>query len=107
MVFLLWWFRVSSVVKGWIDWVGNYGFAYGHHTPRLRGKRMLWLALVSYEREQFLELGWDEVVGRLLRVGISQFCGIESARVHFVYDWLKVGAGALKEADVALEAVEG
>ncbi|MEV2253843.1 NAD(P)H oxidoreductase [Streptomyces sp. NPDC050147] len=107
VVFPLWWFGLPAIVKGWIDRVWNYGFAYGHSTPRLRGKRMLWLALVSYEEEQFLELGWDEVVGRTLRDGISRFCGIENARVHFVYDSLKVGAGALKEADVALEAVKG
>ncbi|GAA1520053.1 hypothetical protein GCM10009730_28940 [Streptomyces albidochromogenes] len=65
---------------------------------------MLWLTLVSYEERHFVELGWDEVVGRLLRAGISEFCGIEDARVHFVYDSLKVGAGALKEADAALDA---
>ncbi|WP_369688995.1 NAD(P)H-dependent oxidoreductase [Streptomyces sp. Wb2n-11] len=105
VVFPLWWFGLPAVLKGWIDRVWNHGFAYGRPVPRLRGKRMLWLALAAYEEEAFTEAGWDELVGRQLRVGISEYCGIEDAEVHFVYDSLKAGADALKEADVALDAL--
>ncbi|MGW0548015.1 NAD(P)H oxidoreductase [Streptomyces altiplanensis] len=105
VVFPLWWFGLPAVLKGWIDRVWNHGFAYGRPVPRLRGKRMLWLALAAYEEEAFTGAGWDELVGRQLRVGISEYCGIEDAEVHFVYDSLKAGADALKEADVALDAL--
>ncbi|MBT2401363.1 NAD(P)H oxidoreductase [Streptomyces sp. ISL-100] len=105
VVFPLWWFGLPAILKGWIDRVWNNGFAYGQRAPRLRGKRMLWLALAAYGEEQFVERGWNELVGRLLRVGISEYCGIEDAQVHFVYDSLGAGADVLKEADVALDAV--
>ncbi|MDG4862136.1 NAD(P)H oxidoreductase [Streptomyces sp. T-3] len=103
-VFPLWWFGPPAILKGWIDRVWNHGFAYGRSTPRLRDKRMLWISLVSYPQEQFAELGWDESVARMLRVGISQFCGIEDASVHFVYDSLNVGEAAFKSADAGLDA---
>ncbi|MWA13104.1 NAD(P)H oxidoreductase [Streptomyces sp. BA2] len=105
VVFPLWWFGPPALVKGWIDRVWNHGFAYGRSRPRLAGKRMLWMSLVSYGREQFAELGWDETVTRTLRVGISEFCGIGDASVHFVYDSLNAGEAAFKETDAALDGL--
>ncbi|MCJ0873564.1 NAD(P)H oxidoreductase [Streptomyces sp. AP-93] len=102
VVFPLWWFGLPAILKGWIDRVWNNGFAYGRSHPLLKGKRMVWIPLVSYPEAKFKELGWDEPVDRLLRVGISQYCGIEEAVVHFVYDSLSAGASALAEADAAL-----
>ncbi|MGE7386875.1 NAD(P)H oxidoreductase [Streptomyces sp. NPDC004126] len=98
VVFPLWWFGLPAVLKGWIDRVWNHGFAYGRSKPRLAGKRMVWISLVSYTEEQFTELGWDRVVARTLREGISGFCGIEDASVHFVYDSLRAGEQALAAA---------
>jgi hypothetical protein len=65
---------------------------------------MLWISLVSYTGDQFAELGWDESVARTLRVGISGFCGIENAVVHFVYDSLNVGEAAFASVESALDA---
>ncbi|MBT2446850.1 NAD(P)H oxidoreductase [Streptomyces sp. ISL-43] len=102
VVFPLWWFGLPAILKGWIDRVWNNGFAYGRRLPALKGKRMVWIPLVSYPEAKFKELGWDEPVNRLLRVGISEYCGIDGATVHFVYDSLSAGASALAEADAAL-----
>ncbi|TPQ18876.1 NAD(P)H oxidoreductase [Streptomyces sporangiiformans] len=104
VVFPLWWFGLPAILKGWIDRVWNHGFAYGSAQPRLRAKRMLWISLVSYTGDQFAELGWDESVARTLRVGISGFCGIENAAVHFVYDSLNVGEAAFASVEPALDA---
>jgi putative NADPH-quinone reductase len=104
VVFPLWWFGLPAVLKGWIDRVWNYGFAYGRSAPRLRGKRMLWVGLVSYQQAEFARLGWDDVVTRTLATGISAFCGIEDAAVHLVYDSLEAGEAALTAADGGLDA---
>ncbi|MFE9565624.1 NAD(P)H oxidoreductase [Streptomyces sp. NPDC006487] len=105
VVFPLWWFGLPAILKGWIDRVWNNGFAYGLRRPLLKGKRMVWIPLVSYPEAKFKELGWDEPVDRLLRVGISEYCGIGDAAVHFVYDSLSAGESALDEADAALAPV--
>ncbi|CAL9538342.1 Glutathione-regulated potassium-efflux system ancillary protein KefF [Streptomyces sp. enrichment culture] len=104
VVFPLWWFGPPAILKGWIDRVWNHGFAYGSPVPRLRTERMLWLTLVSYPQEQFAGLGWHETVTRTLRTGISGFCGIGNASVHYVYDSLRIGEKALASADEALDA---
>ncbi|MCZ4120984.1 NAD(P)H oxidoreductase [Streptomyces sp. H39-S7] len=107
VVFPIWWFALPAIAKGWIDRVWNYGFAYGRSRPRLGGKRMLWLGLSSYPREHFTELGWDTVIDRQLRVGISEFCGIKDATVEFVHDSLSAGPLALTAADAALTTFLG
>ncbi|WP_329403951.1 NAD(P)H oxidoreductase [Streptomyces melanogenes] len=107
VVFPVWWFGLPAILKGWIDRVWNYGFAYGRSSPRLGAKRMLWLGLSSYPREQFAELGWDAVMERQLRVGVSEFCGIKDASVEFVHDSLSVGPRGLAAADTALAAFLG
>ncbi|CAM5483321.1 Glutathione-regulated potassium-efflux system ancillary protein KefF [Streptomyces avidinii] len=105
VVFPLWWFGLPALLKGWIDRVWNHGFAYGGGPrPALKGKRMLWIPLVSYPEAKFTELGWADPVERLLRVGISEYCGIEDATVHFVHDSLRAGGSALAEAEGALAA---
>ncbi|GAA2429741.1 NAD(P)H oxidoreductase [Streptomyces macrosporus] len=104
VVFPLWWFGPPAVLKGWIDRVWNHGFAYGRGRPWPRKKRMLWLGLVSYTHDQFTELGWDETVARVLREGISGFCGIDDASVHFVYDSLNAGEAVLDATGEALDA---
>lgn len=105
MVFPLWWFGLPAILKGWIDRVWNYGFAYGRSRPHLAGKRMLWLTLVSYHEQEFSDLGWAQRVEHTLRSGISEFCGIEDATVHFVYDSLNAGESAVKQAAVAVDAL--
>ncbi|RFS82305.1 NAD(P)H oxidoreductase [Actinomadura spongiicola] len=106
VVFPVWWFGLPAILKGWIDRVWNYGFAYGRRVPRLRDKQMLWLGLVSYTRERWAELGWDEPVARVLREGISEFCGITDVSVHFIHDSLSAGERALTSADLALQAIK-
>ncbi len=102
VVFPVWWFGLPAVLEGWIDRVWNYGFAYGRSRPRLGGKRMLWLGLSSYSREQFAQSGWDSLLDRQLRVGISEFCGIKDVSVELVHDSLSAGSQALADSDTAL-----
>ncbi|MFG2989351.1 NAD(P)H oxidoreductase [Streptomyces sp. NPDC048257] len=100
VVFPLWWFGLPAILKGWIDRVWNYGFAYGGRSRgTLTGKRMLWIPLVSYSEAEFTRAGWDRTVEHTLRVGISEFCGIKDTAVRFVYDSLRVGEAALDTVD--------
>ncbi|MGX2996154.1 NAD(P)H oxidoreductase [Streptomyces sp. JNUCC 64] len=86
VVFPVWWFSVPAVLKGWIDRVWNYGFAYGRGTPRLSGKRMVWLGLAGASRERYRTTGLDEAMDFQLRLGVSEFCGITDARVSLLHD---------------------
>ncbi|OPC84569.1 NADPH oxidoreductase [Embleya scabrispora] len=92
VVFPVWWFGLPALLQGWVDRVWNHGFAYGRSRPRLAGRRMVWLGLAGYSREHFAEGGWDDLLDRRLRVGISHFCGIEDARVRLFHDTVATGA---------------
>lgn len=107
VVFPLWWFGLPAILKGWVDRVWNYGFAYGRSRPRLGAKRMLWLGLVSYSAAQFAELGWDRTVRHVLGTGVSEFCGITDASVEFLHDSLGEGSRVLRDADGAVAAFLG
>ncbi|MFD7321143.1 NAD(P)H oxidoreductase [Streptomyces sp. NPDC059875] len=85
IVFPVWWMAPPAVLKGWIDRVWNYGFAYGRSRPRLASKRMLWLALMGNPLEEIEQLGLDTVLDTQLRVGVSEYCGIRDTSVRIVY----------------------
>ncbi|NKY57416.1 NAD(P)H oxidoreductase [Nocardia flavorosea] len=80
-VFPVYWMQVPAILKGWIDRVWNYGFAYGRSKPRLAGKRMLWLGLAGAADD-------DEVVGLMQQAlsaqlddGIAYYCGLTHSAV--------------------------
>ncbi|MGW6565157.1 NAD(P)H oxidoreductase [Streptomyces sp. NPDC054975] len=85
VVFPVWWMAPPAVMKGWIDRVWNYGFAYGRSKPRLAGKKMVWLALMGGPQEEIEKLGLDTVLDHQLRVGVSEYCGIVDSSVRIVH----------------------
>ncbi|MFI6102801.1 NAD(P)H oxidoreductase [Streptomyces sp. NPDC051310] len=85
IVFPVWWFAPPAIVKGWIDRVWNYGFAYGRSTPRLAGKRMLWLGLAAGSAADFEKDGLGASMDTQLRAGIAQYCGIAGAAVALLH----------------------
>ncbi|MDV5145365.1 NAD(P)H oxidoreductase [Streptomyces sp. SBC-4] len=85
IVFPVWWMAPPAVLKGWIDRVWNYGFAYGRSKPRLAAKRMLWLALMGNPAEEIEHLGLSTVLDTQLRIGVSEYCGIKDSSVRIVY----------------------
>ncbi|HEY9366952.1 NAD(P)H oxidoreductase [Streptomyces sp.] len=85
VVFPVWWMAPPAVLKGWIDRVWNYGFAYGRSKPRLAAKRMLWLALMGNSEAEIEGLGLSTVLDLQLGVAVSRFCGIEDSSVEIVY----------------------
>ncbi|MFC9730780.1 NAD(P)H oxidoreductase [Streptomyces roseolus] len=85
VVFSVWWMAPPAVLKGWIDRVWNYGFAYGRSKPRLAGKRMLWLALMGGPEAEIERLGLSTALDVQLRLAVSRYCGIEDASVEIVY----------------------
>ncbi|MFH8239028.1 MULTISPECIES: NAD(P)H oxidoreductase [unclassified Streptomyces] len=102
VVFPVWWFAPPAVVKGWIDRVWNYGFAYGRSRPRLAGKRMLWLGLAGGTYEDYAKTGLATALDLQLRVGVSEFCGIAESSVTLLHGTELSGVPqALRPARVA------
>ncbi|SDD55134.1 NAD(P)H oxidoreductase [Glycomyces harbinensis] len=85
-VFPVYWNGAPALLKGWIDRVWNYGFAYGRSRPRLAGKRMLWLGLAGTSEGDDYTAWMNETLDRVLREGISIYNGITESAVRVLYD---------------------
>lgn len=80
-VFPVYWVQVPALLKGWIDRVWNYGFAYGRSAPRLAGKRMLWLGLAgAADDDGYVEI-MQQSLSAQLNDGLAYYCGLAHSMV--------------------------
>ncbi len=85
-VFPVYWMSVPALLKGWIDRVWNYGFAYGRSTPRLAGKRILWLGLAGATGSDAVIEPMRQILDAQLNTGIAYYCGFAHAAVGLLPD---------------------
>lgn len=85
-VFPVYWQSVPAILKGWIDRVWNYGFAYGRSKPRLAGKRILWLGLAGATGADPVVEGMRTVLETNLSEGIAYYCGFSHSAVGLLTD---------------------
>jgi NAD(P)H dehydrogenase (quinone) len=85
-IFPLWWYSLPAMVKGYIDRVWNYGFAYGGaHLPH---KKILWIPLVGETEESLKKRNFDTMISHYLNVGLAGYTGIPQSEVAFLYNTL-------------------
>lgn len=80
-VFPVYWVQVPAILKGWIDRVWNYGFAYGRSKPRLAGKRALWLALAGAAEDDGVVDLMRQSLSTHLDDGVAYCCGLTQSSV--------------------------
>jgi NAD(P)H dehydrogenase (quinone) len=85
-VFPVYWNSPPALLKGWIERVWNYGFAYGRSKPRLAGKRMLWIGLAGAAEGDEYWTRLHDILDSTLREGISFYTGITDAAVEVLPD---------------------
>lgn len=87
-VFPVYWYSVPAILKGWIDRVWNYGFAYGRSKPKLASKprKMLWIGLAGAGADDPLAPVMQESLESGLRDGVSYYGGIAESAVELLLD---------------------
>ncbi len=78
----IWWFGMPAILKGWIDRVFTYGFAYGHDSrgvkPLLAGKRAILINTAGgAEGPSYEATGFKDAMMRLREDGIYRFVGFD------------------------------
>ncbi len=78
----LWWFAMPAILKGWIDRVFSYGFAYGHDSrgvkPLLAGKKAIVVNTAGgAEGESYGATGFKDAIVKLSDHGIYEFVGFD------------------------------
>lgn len=110
--FPLWWFGMPAILKGWIDRVYAYGFAYGYKDEGnryrygdgiLKGKRALLSVMVGGPAEDYSPRGINGPLEELLfpiTHGTLFFPGMDVLPTHAVYGTGKLSA-SIVEKEVA------
>lgn len=86
VVFPVYWLSVPALLKGWIDRVWNYGFAYGRSKPRLAGKRILWLGLGGVAADDAVLSDMQTALETQLNLGLAYYCGFAHSAVGLLPD---------------------
>lgn len=78
----IWWFGLPAIMKGWIDRVFSYGFAYSHDSrgvkPLLTGKKAIIVNTAGgAETTGYDDTGYKSAMIKLTDVGIYNFVGLD------------------------------
>ncbi|WP_181347364.1 NAD(P)H oxidoreductase [Thalassobacillus sp. CUG 92003] len=93
-VFPLWWWSMPAMLKGYIDRVWNWGFAYG--PGKLDHEKVLWLSLAGAPIERFEKRQYDEMMSRYFNVGLANYCGIQHSQFELLYETISVQPGYME-----------
>lgn len=85
-IFPLWWWSLPAMLKGWIDRVMSYGWAYDDpmdpHSGPLNERRILVLMTAGASRAQLEKRDYDKAFHTQVEVGIWDYCGFRDYHLH-------------------------
>ncbi|MBP7867951.1 MAG: NAD(P)H-dependent oxidoreductase [Acidobacteria bacterium] len=85
----VWWFNQPAILKGYIDRVFSYGFAYAVGAngiePLLKGKKAAILNTTGGDEAVYVNYGFKDALLKTLDAGIYGFCGMEVVLHHFFH----------------------
>lgn len=87
----LWWFDMPAILKGWIDRVFAYGFAYSHDSrgvkPLLSGKKCAILNTAGgAESISYDKTGFKDAIIKLNDIAIYEFVGFDILLRRFFFE---------------------
>lgn len=88
-IYPIWWTGMPALMKGYIDRVFSYGFAYrydqGVQQGLLRGKQTIIINTHGKSHSEYEALGMDRALALTSDQGIFQYSGLEISK-HFFFD---------------------
>ncbi|KSU84779.1 NAD(P)H dehydrogenase (quinone) [Fictibacillus enclensis] len=81
LIYPVWWGGMPALLKGYIDRVFSYGFAYEldgeDPIPRLKGKTAITICTTGTPSEIYEENGMHDAMNVARNLSIFEFCGIQ------------------------------
>jgi NAD(P)H dehydrogenase (quinone) len=88
-IYPIWWTGMPAIMKGYIDRVFSYGFAYrydqGIQKGLLSGKSTIIINSHGKSNAEYAESGLDKALALTSDTGIFNYCGLE-IKQHFYFD---------------------
>ncbi len=85
----IWWTGLPAILKGYIDRVFSYGFAYryeqGVQKGLLTGKQAIIINTQGKSHREYHDLGMDKALSLTSDKGIFHYCGLE-VKQHLFFD---------------------
>ena len=104
-VFPVWWWSMPAILKGWIDRVMAYGFAWDDPSDPdsggLRNRKALVLPTAGASAEAFAKRGYDAALHTQLNVGTWDYCGMKDVTTRIFHDVVPDGADDLRREYLA------
>jgi len=86
-IYPIWWSGMPAILKGYIDRVFSYGFAYGNFQNEIIGllakKKAIIFSTHGQSQEEYEKNGMYNAINITTDIGIFDFCGIEV--LHHLY----------------------
>ncbi|MBT2162250.1 NAD(P)H-dependent oxidoreductase [Zobellia barbeyronii] len=89
LIYPIWWTGMPAIMKGYIDRVFSYGFAYrydaGIQKGLLKKKQTTIINTHGKSQAEYESIGMDKALSLTSDTGIFKYCGLEVAQ-HFFFD---------------------
>ena len=88
-VYPIWWVGMPAILKGYIDRVFSYGFAYryveGQQQGLLTNKQVVIINTLGKSHQEYQTLGFDKAIALSVDSGIFSYCGL-TVNAHLYLD---------------------
>jgi NAD(P)H dehydrogenase (quinone) len=85
----IWWTGLPAILKGYIDRVFSYGFAYRYDQGVQKGlltrKQVVIINTHGKSQAEYQEIGMDKALALTSDTGIYTYCGMDIKK-HFYFD---------------------
>ncbi|MBY8974609.1 NAD(P)H-dependent oxidoreductase [Rhodobacteraceae bacterium NNCM2] len=89
-VFPFWWWSLPAMLKGWIDRVMSYGWAWidpsDPEAGYLKDRKLLVLTTAGASAAALAKRGYDTAFHTQLHVGICEYCGFRDVTSRMFHD---------------------
>lgn len=87
LIYPLWWMGFPAILKGYLDRVISYGFAYTDGEEKsiglLQDKQIQQFITLGNSVEEYQQKGYLQAFEHTLGYGLFNFCGIEKVNMHY------------------------
>lgn len=87
MIFPVWWWSMPAILKGWIDRVWGYGFAYGEGNT-LPIQKIVFIGVSANSKSDAGSQAFFEGFKKQIVEGICHYCGVKNATFVLLGDSL-------------------
>lgn len=88
-IYPIWWTGLPAIIKGYIDRIFTYGFAYrydqGIQKGLLNGKQAIIINTQGKSHQEYQGIGMDKALKLTSETGIYKYCGLHIKK-HFFFD---------------------